>query len=177
MLQKRVGVTPDEVARASMDLLESVARSGGSIAAKSRAERMHHSAQLVMERWDGDLGRVLAGPVVAARQALKRFPMIGDPGANKILLLTRTHPVLALDSNGLRVLLRIGYGVEEKSYPRTYRSVQAAIAPESPSDFAWLMRAHGLLHHHGQADCRRKTPACERCCVRRRCSFAAAADS
>jgi len=53
MLQKRVGVTPDEVARASMDLLESVARSGGSIAAKSRAERMQHSAQLVMERWDG----------------------------------------------------------------------------------------------------------------------------
>ncbi len=98
-------------------------------------------------------------------------------GGGKILLLTRTHPVLALDSNGLRVLLRVGYGVEEKSYPRTYRSVQEAVAPELPTDFAWLIRAHGLLRHHGAADCRRKTPACEPCCVRRRCSFAAAAGS
>ena len=43
---------------------------------------------------------------------LKKFPAIGDPGVDKILLLTRTEPVMALDSNGLRVLVRLGFGAE-----------------------------------------------------------------
>ena len=44
----------------------------------------------------------------ASEKALKRFPSIGDPGAEKILLFTRSYPVMALDSNGLRVLCRVG---------------------------------------------------------------------
>ena len=55
-----------------------------------------------------------------------RQPCSGDPGAEKILLFSRTHSILALDSNGLRVLRRLGYGEERKSYASTYRSAQEA---------------------------------------------------
>ena len=61
-------------------------------------------------------------PLARARRLLRRFPGIGEPGADKVLLFSRTQPVFALDSNGLRTLLRLGYGREVKSYPATYRS-------------------------------------------------------
>ncbi len=139
----------------------------------TRANRMRESARMTIEEWDGELDRALSYPD-GARRALKRFPMIGLPGADKILLLTRTHPVLALDSNGLRVLLRVGYGTEGRSYATTYRSVREAIASEVPNDYAWLTRAHGILRQHGQGDCKRNWPACPECPIRDRCSFVSA---
>jgi endonuclease-3 len=106
---------------------------------------------------------VLALPPAEALRALKRFPMIGEPGAEKILLLTRTHPLLSLDSNGLRVLLRLGYGREGRSYAQSYRSVRAATAPEERADYDWLISLHGLLRMHGQRLCRRSAPLCSEC--------------
>src|SRR5262249_55524215 len=105
LLEERVGLTPESIVRAGPEALAEIAAAGGSIAAEERAERMRKSAVEVIERWGGDLRGVLALPLAEAVRALKRFPMIGEPGAEKILLLTRTHPVLALESNGLRVLL------------------------------------------------------------------------
>ena len=100
-----------------------------------------------------------------------KFPSIGAPGADKILLLSRSHPVFALDSNGLRVLLRLGHGREAKSYAATYRSVQEAIAPQLEPDHDWLIRAHLLLRRHGQTLCRRSRPLCEACPVAEGCAF------
>ena len=107
-----------------------------------------------------------------ARRTLNRFPMIGEPGADKILMLTRTHPVLALDSNGLRVLVRVGYGEEGKSYATTYRNVQKALAPVIRPDFDWLIAAHGLLRRHGQVRCTHAAPGCTGCCLRKKCGYA-----
>jgi hypothetical protein len=59
----------------------------------------------------------LKKPLPQAKKALKRFPSIGDPGAEKILLLTRSYPVMALYSNGLRTLCRVGL-------PRSRRIIQ-----------------------------------------------------
>jgi hypothetical protein len=62
---------------------------------------------------------VFSGPTGAAseaRRALQKFPGIGAPGADKILLFTKTHALPALDSNGLRVLVRLGLAKEAKSY-------------------------------------------------------------
>ena len=56
-----------------------------------------------------------------ARRALKRFPGIADPGADKLLLFAGVTPYLALDSNGLRVLLRLGYGEEDDAPTRETR--------------------------------------------------------
>ena len=50
-----------------------------------------------------------------------QFPMIGEPGAEKILLFSGVLAVLALDSNGVRVLVRLGVGEERKSYAATYK--------------------------------------------------------
>src|SRR5712691_8016567 len=89
-------------------------------------------------------------PLAQARRALMRFPGVGAPGAEKILLLGRSHPVLGLDSNGVRVLTRVGVVKEESSYAATYRNVQSYVSAYSDRGFDWLIRAHQLLLQHGQ---------------------------
>src|SRR5262249_14962271 len=86
-----------------------------------------------------------------------------EPGAEKILLFALHQPILALDSNGLRVLLRLGYGTEERSYAATYRSVQDAASAQLSSDPAALIQAHLLLRRHRQEICRRSDPCCAAC--------------
>jgi len=103
--------------------------------------------------------------------------MIGKPGAEKILLATRTQPVLALDSNGLRVLLRLGYGSEGTRYEKTYESVRNATAGEEEKDFDWLISLHRLLRRHGQTVCRNNRPECEKCPLTRDCDFYMANDA
>ena len=156
LLKTKVGLSPAKILAASKATLVEVTKVGGAIAASQRAERLQQSARLVVEEWDGDLRAVLELPFAEAKRALTRFPMLGDPGAEKLLLIARRHRGLVLESNGLRVLVRMGYGREGKSYRATYRSVQAAIENELSHDYQWLLRAHHLLRRHGRELCRRK---------------------
>jgi hypothetical protein len=57
-------------------------------------------------------------------------------------LLTRSYPVMALDSNGLRVLCRVGFAEEQKNYSATYRLAQDAVHGQLPRDYDSLIRAH-----------------------------------
>lgn len=107
-----------------------------------------------------------------ARKALKRFPSIGDPGVDKLRLFAGAEPILALESNGLRVLLRLGYGVEAKAYATSYRSAVAAATAELPADIDALIDAHLSLRRHGQETCRNTAPTCPDCPLRRDCPSA-----
>jgi len=171
LLRRRVGTAPADIAAAPGKVLREIAAAGGPIGVTERAERMQRSADLVLDRWQGDLRRALELPMAQARRELAKFPMIGEPGAEKILLFTGTRAVLALESNGLRVLLRLGYGREEKNYRAMYRGVQAAAAPETRPEAEWLIGQHLLLRTHGQETCRRGAPACEVCPLTRLCDY------
>ena len=169
-LQKNVGLKPTEIMAAPVEELIRITRLGG-IHPELRAARLKEIAQIVLNDFAGDLNRVLGLPKNEAMKALRKFPSIGLPGAEKILLFTRTHPLLALDSNGLRVLLRLGYGDEGKSYGASYSSVREALNDQIGNDCDFLIRAHQLLRRHGQELCRRNHPACEICPVRSSCSY------
>jgi len=171
-LEARVGLHPDALAKASRGTLEAVCRSGGAIAVRTRADRIHAVAARVRDKFDGTLEGVLRLPYEEARRILKTFPAIGPAGADKILLLTGARPILALDSNALRVLLRLGYGVEHKSYGASYASAQKAAMEELPRTVPALRRASLLLRRHGQELCRRTDPRCAICPLKRVCNFA-----
>src|SRR5580704_8219012 len=85
-LRRRVGLTPQQILAAPLKLLGEITRMGGSIAPGERAERLHTAARLAIEEFDGDLSSVLPLPPQKAKKLLMRFPMIGEPGAEKILL-------------------------------------------------------------------------------------------
>lgn len=169
-LRDRVGLSPVDIVTAHDEKLLEIARLGGMLPA-GRVEKLRRIANIALQEFDGHLKSVLKQPLAKAKRALKKFPGIGDPGAEKILLFTRTHPVLALESNGLRVLLRLGYGEERKNYSATYRTAQEAVKPELKEDFDWLIEAHQLLRRHGQELCRRSQPLCPACPLKLDCRY------
>lgn len=162
-LKKRIGTRPGQILKASPTQLEEITRMGG-IVPELRARRLRHIAELAHYIFKDNLEAELKKPLAQARKSLKRFPTIGDPGAEKILLFTGTHPVLALESNGLRVLVRVGFADEKKSYSATYRGVQQALAGQLPSKCKPLIAAHQILRQHGQELCKRTRPLCEAGC-------------
>jgi endonuclease III len=172
-LKSKVGLSPAKLRAASHDTLLEIASRGG-MHPERRVERLLDIAERVLDRHDGELESVLALPVPKALRALQAFPGIGKPGAEKILLFTGTHALPALESNGLRVLVRLGWAKDGKSYDATYRAVQDAVREELPATCQAWTRAHLLLRHHGQQLCKNSGPACEDCALEAECSFARA---
>ncbi len=162
-LKKKIGTKPQQILKAPLRQLEEITRMAG-IVPEVRAQRLRQIAELAHYIFKDDLAGELKKPLPQAKKSLKKFPSVGDPGAEKILMLTRSYPVLALESNGLRVLLRLGFAAEQKSYSASYRLVQAALAGELPSDYDALIEAHQLLRQHGQELCKRTRPLCEAGC-------------
>jgi len=170
LLRERTGLSPNGVLAAAPATLREAASRG--IVPDQTVEKLRAIAAITLEDFGGDLEEVIRRPVPEALKALRKFPSIGEPGAQKILLFCRREPFLALDSNGLRVLLRLGYGKEDKSYARSYRSAQEAADAELQRDCGVRIEAHLLLRRHGQELCRRSQPRCEICPLRRGCAFA-----
>lgn len=168
-LKKRVGTKPEEIHSAPDEALLEVTRHG--IMPEQFAKKLRTCARIVLEEFEGDLRPVLKLPLAQAKKALQKFPGIGEPSAEKILLFTHTYPLFALESNGLRVLLRLGFDEEKKSYATTYRLVQKAVASELDEDYDSLIQTHLLLRQHGQELCRRSEPACGACPLAAECVF------
>jgi endonuclease-3 len=168
-LKRSIGTRPEQILAAKHSTLAAIGKAG--ILPDVSAEKLLAIAKIAYEEFDSDLRAVLRKPLLQAKKALKRFPSIGDPGAEKILLLTRSYPVMALDSNGLRVLCRVGFAEGQKNYSATYRLVQDAILEQLPRDCDSLIRAHQLLRQHGQEMCKRSKPRCTECPVRDSCNY------
>ena len=146
-LVDRVGLDADALVAAPYEVLFDIAQRG----------------RLTLDA-GGDLATALraAGPA-KARALLKRFPTIADPGADKILLFSGLQVQPALESNGVRALVRLGHAVEGKSYTHAYRSAIAALNSLGPPDRDRLIAAFQILRAHGQTLCKRSTPVCLSC--------------
>jgi endonuclease-3 len=169
-LRKHAGTKPHEILAADhKDILQ--ATKLGGMHPEQRVSRLKEIALIALNEFGGDLKQVLKLPLPGAKLALRKFPSIGEPSAERILLFTRAYPVLGLDSNGLRVLLRLGFGEETKNYATTYASVQEAIKDQLQDDYDWLISAHILLRRHGKELCKTNAPLCEKCPVRKSCAY------
>ena len=159
------------IARCPDDVLLAACREGRM--PEQQVRKLRECAALFDEA--GDPRELVRLPPAQARKALRRFPGIGDPGADKLLLLAGAAPILAVDSNGLRVLLRLGYGQEAKSYAASYRAAQRAAMAELPAIARACIDAHRKLRRHGQLTCRRSAPHCTECVLRADCPSAGTA--
>ena len=168
-LKSGIGLAADALLNASDRVLARALQAGG-IVPELRASRVKLIARLVTEDFGGDVRGAL-GTTMETRKALKRFPTIGDPGVDKILLFCAGLPVAAVPSNCPHVPLRLGLGVEHPSYAAGYRSVQQELTRLLPRDAAAMKRAYLLFRHHGKELCRRTAPLCERCPVAPICPY------
>lgn len=168
-LKERVGLSAEKILAAPRAKLHEIASKG--IVPGQTVEKLYRIASIALEEFGGNLRQVVRGPLKEAIKALKKFPSIGDPGAEKVLLLSGSVPVFAIDSNGLRVLRRLGFGKEDKNYTKSYRSAQDAVEGQLPRDCDVLIEAHQLLRRHGQELCKRSHPHCEACPLRQDCLY------
>src|ERR1700686_1665579 len=169
-LRKQVGLTPKAILHADANILLALATMGG-MRPQVRVFRWQEIARITLSQFDGDLAQILKLPYAQAKKALKQFPNIGDPGAEKILMFCGASPGLPLEWNGLRVLTRVGYGRWQKNYGAAYKSVQEALKPELPRKAESIAQAHMLLRQHGKEICRDKTPQCYSCPVKELCAY------
>ena len=168
-----VGLDPQAIAAADDKVLLALARRGG-MRPETRVERWRAIARLIAERCGGDLDQTLrALPVAKARALLKTFPVIGDPGADKILLFSGVAVRPSLESNGVRALARLGFFREQASYDRSYRAGIEVLAVGGKPDRDWLVDAHLLLREHGKTTCKRGVPICTACPLDALCPHAA----
>lgn len=173
-LRNKVGLTAAGISASSDRVLLPIAMRGG-MRPEMRVFRWREIAAITLNQYGGNLDSILNLPYAAAKKALRQFPTIGDPGAEKILLLCGVSSGLPLDSNGLRVLRRLGWGHEQKNYEATYRSVQEAVKAELPGDNKHRKQVHLLLRLHGKTLCKDKSPLCHECPVSRQCDYARSA--
>lgn len=170
-LRAEVGTEPSEILKASKAALYEVTKLGG-MHPEQRVDRLRDIARIAMADFGGDVGAALDLPAAKAKRLLRNFPSIGEPAAEKILLFNGRLAVLALESNGLRVLLRLGYGEESRNYGASYRSAQKAAQEEAPdADCAFLTRAHQVLRAHGKETCKTASPHCEVCPLAKVCRY------
>lgn len=171
-LRETVGLRPEDILKAKPETLLAITRMGGMVP-ELRAQRLRQSAEIVQILLKGKLDAVLDESLAKAKKTLQRFPAIGEPGAEKILMFAEKYPVLGLESNGLRVLLRLGFAEEQKSYSASYRGIKNAISGQLPQDCESLVAAHQLLRRHGQELCKRSRPLCDECPLKNSCAYAA----
>src|SRR5580700_7066961 len=180
-LKRDVGTKPEKILEAPKAKLAKLMRLGG-IVPELRAERLKTIATIVNEEFGGDLKWSLeklmqeekkgAGKGIRlAKKALKEFPVIGEPGADKILLFAGLAPVAAVPSACPAVPQRILFGEEDKNYGAGYRAAQESMTAELPESFDARQRAYLLLKRHGAEICKRTKPKCEVCPVSAMCEF------
>jgi endonuclease III len=170
-LRKQVGLDAAKIHASPDSVLLPIATRGG-MRPETRVFRWREIARIALGQFEGDLDSILNKPYAEAKRALKQFPAIGDPGAEKILLFCGMASGLPLESNGLRVLTRLGWGRVQKSYGAMYRSVMDDLEPDLPHSSERLTEAHLLLREHGKALCKDKSPVCASCPLVNACDYA-----
>lgn len=171
-LRARTGADPERIAGMKTGALAELITEGGGMQPMMRADKLQRAANLVMDLEPGELARLCRKEPSKARRILRKFRGIGEPGAEKILMASGGVRSLGLESNGLRVLLRLGFGSLSSDYTRTYRSVAADTAAELPATTAGLVAAHQLLRQHGKTLCKTSAPLCGECPLAARCPVA-----
>jgi endonuclease III len=170
-LKHHIGIAPKQLMAAPTAKLTNALKAGGMVP-ELRAARLREIAARVQTEYSGDLRTALASlPAPQARKALKSFPGIGNPGADRILLFARLFPVAAVPSACPHVWVRIAHGPDDDKYPAQYAAAQRML-DEIPANFDARIRAYLLTNRHGGELCKRAHPACDRCPLQSVCIFA-----
>lgn len=149
-------VSPDALARLSLDELAEIIRPAG--AAPAKAGRVLAMARLIVDRFDGDAAALFALDLDSVRTLLLELNGVGPETADRLLLFAGGFPVLPLDAGLQRIALRHGWvpaGIG-------YEEGQQELLYQLPAEVDQLQQLSELLTEVGQKWCR-KQPQCAGC--------------
>ena len=160
---KRAGALSPAAMRAlSADELAALIRPSGFY--RSKARKLLAFLALMDERFEGDLGRMLAAPGAELRPSLLATHGIGAETADAILLYAARLPFFVIDAYARRTFSRLGVRPQRDAYNAWQRLLEDAL----PRDAALYGEYHALIVAHSKDACRAE-PRCDRCVLAEVC--------
>lgn len=164
-LRERGCLEPGELYR--VDEEELAERIRPSLYYRQKARKLKAFTRLLIERFQGDMGRMLSGETAAVRRLLLGIHGIGPETADCILLYAGDHPVFVVDAYTRRIFARLG--VWDESI--TYDAMQAFFHRRLPPDVSLYNEYHALIDGIGSRYCKRSRPRCGECPLLPHCPY------
>ena len=152
-----------DVANADIREIEDAIKPAGLY--RLRARRIKDLAIAIMNRYDGDLGKILDLPYEEARKELLSIKGIGPKTADVFLMFIREEPVLPVDVHIFRVMRRLGIAREKDDYETLKTKLEMEISPSE------RMKVHLILIEFGRNICKAQNPKCEECPIKKYCEY------
>lgn len=156
-LKEKGLLDPKVLHQISREELAQLIRSCGFYNLKAR--RLKEFVRFLIERYQGDLEKLLSQPLEKARQELLSVKGLGKETVDSILLYAGNHPIFVVDSYTYRILSRHHLIPEEI----TYEEMQSLFMENLPQDPKLYNEYHALLVACGKTFCKNKKPLCDSC--------------
>ena len=154
-LDKNLGISPETLSKASVEEIAKHIRVAGLHRQKS--VKIKKVAQYIVEKYDGDLWKVLKLPLEQARRELMSMPGVGPKTADVVLLFNARKHVIPIDRHIFRISRRLGFVSQNAGY----EEVRAVLEKNIPERY--YEDAHVLLIQFGRDYCRARKPKCDEC--------------
>ncbi|MEX2703738.1 MAG: endonuclease III [Candidatus Freyrarchaeum guaymaensis] len=151
----------EDVAKASVKEIEGVIKPAGLY--RVRARRIKNIAKELVEKYDGDLERILNLPYDEAKKKLTSIEGIGPKTADVFLMAIKGEQVLPVDVHIFRIMKRLGIANERDDYESLRARLETEIPPSQRT------KTHLTLIEFGRQVCRTQNPKCEDCPIKRYC--------
>ncbi|MEZ0346637.1 MAG: endonuclease III [Infirmifilum sp.] len=160
-LESKVGIDPNRLATIDLEELERVIAPAGL--QKSKAFAIQAAARVLVEKYGGDINKLLSEGEARVREELGKIKGIGEKTID-VLLANSGFPVVAIDTHVRRVSRRLGL-TTSKSYKAIRDDLHRVFRPEK------RLEAHLLIIKLGREVCKARAPACVRCPLNDVCKF------
>jgi endonuclease-3 len=160
-LSGRFSITPENLAKASVEDIEKAIRVGGLYRNKSRVIKA--ISRMIMEKFNGSLDFIHSLPFDEARKILLSIPGVGPKTADVVLLFCAGKPTIPIDTHVNRVSKRLELAPSKAGYEEVRQALEAFYSPDD------YLSVHLLLISLGIKYCKARKPLCELCPVNALC--------
>lgn len=160
-LESRFEIRPEVLAEANVEELMEAIRPAGLQAQKAKA--IKRVSEILLKRYEGNLGSILRKPLEVARKELISIPGIGPKTADVLLLFSLGRPTIPVDTHVMRIARRIGLAPRKGDYEAVRKSLMEIFKPED------YLEAHLLLIKLGRTYCKSRKPRCAECPIKEFC--------
>ena len=162
-LEEMVGVKPLNLVASSTEDIAEATRPAGMYNQRSRV--IKGVAEVVLDRYGGDLGPVLQKPHEEAREELMTLPGVGPKTADVLLMFDAGKAAIPVDRHIFRITKRLEMVPERAPYDRVRMALEAAAPPGRHED------VHVFLLRFGREVCKARRPRCPECFLNDLCPF------
>lgn len=134
---------------------------------RQKARKLKAFVRLLVERFGGDMARMLAGETASVRRMLLGIHGIGPETADCILLYAGDHPIFVVDAYTRRIFARLGVWEDDI----TYEAMQEYFQRRLPPDVPLYNEYHALIDGVGSRYCKRTKPRCGECPLLSYCRY------